>query len=90
MRFGWDEEKSAWNQQTRGLSFAESKPVFLDPYAIERYDAKSSTIEERYIRIGKAPAGLLTVVYTDRPDELRWIISVRRATRKEKENYYEQ
>jgi len=91
MRFEYDEKKSEWNKAYRGISFGEAKPVFLDPYALSRYDAEHSTIiEERYIRIGFIPDGIVAVVYTDRPDDIRRIISVRKATRKEMEAYYEQ
>ena len=65
--------------------------MFLDPYALSRYDAKHSVMEEqRYIRIGWIAAGIVTVVYTDHSENIRRIISVRKATRQEREAYYEQ
>lgn len=91
MDIEWDEKKSIWNKAKRGISFAEAEPVFLDPYALSRYDADHSVIEEqRYIRIGWVDAGIVVVVYTDRPGTRRRMISVRKATRKEREAYYEQ
>ena len=91
MRIEWDEKKSALNKAKRGIGFGEAEPVFLDPYALSRYDVEHSIMEEqRYIRIGWIPAGIVVVVYTDRPEDIRRIISVRKATRKEREAYYEQ
>ena len=90
MRFEWDPAKAAKTKAKRGISFEEAEVVFLDPYSLSRYDAEHSDTEERYIRIGRIVAGVITVVYTDRPGNIRRIISVRKAVRKEEEAYYEQ
>ena len=90
MRFEWDPVKAARTKSRRGISFEEAESVFLDPYALSRFDAEHSDAEDRYIRIGRIAAGVITVVYTDRRENIRRIISVRKATRKEQEAYYEQ
>ena len=45
--------------------------------------------EERLIMLGNVAGTLLFVAYTERDDRIR-IISARRATRYEQEDYYEQ
>ena len=56
---------------------------------IEKYDDTHSLDEDRYLTIGEIGGTFMvvTVVYTERPEAIR-IISARRATRVEKEEYY--
>jgi len=89
MNFEWDDEKEKANRVKHGLDFRTAAMVFADPYRKEKYDAKHSVTEERYITIGKIgdTVAILTVVYTERGDAIR-IISARLATKHEKEAYY--
>ena len=87
----WDDNKASTNiKKHEGLTFEEAKEVFDDPFALEKYDALHSTIEEsRYIVIGRIKRQIVTlVVYTPRGENRR-IISARYATTNERKAYYD-
>ena len=76
--------------QTHGVSFELGKTVFKDPFAIERFDDREDYGEERFVIIGMAEGHvLLFVAYTEREDRVR-IISARRVTQHEQDDYYRQ
>jgi uncharacterized DUF497 family protein len=87
MPFEWDEAKAAENFAKHGVSFETATEVFKDPFAIERVDDREDYGEDRFILIGIAQGAVLTVVYTERDGRIR-IISVRRATRHEQDDYF--
>lgn len=87
MRFEWDNDKAEVNQIKHGVSFEEAIEVFLDPYALEEFDEIHSSEEERYYRLGYSSRQLLLVVFTERRNNVTRIISVRKATSREKEIY---
>lgn len=60
--------------------------VFKDPFAIELLDDREAYGEERFMLIGMAQGVVLTVVYTTREERAR-LISARRATRLEQDDY---
>ena len=78
MLFDWDPCKATANIQDHGITFEE---------ACEAFDESHSENEPRYIRIGLSSRRLLMVVFTEIQGEVTWIISARRATRKEKRIY---
>ena len=64
--------------------------MFDDPFAVERLDDREDYGEERSIIIGMAAGNsLLFVVYTERKGRIR-IISARRATKREQDDYFRQ
>jgi uncharacterized DUF497 family protein len=78
-RFEWDVS----------LSFEEILPVFDDPYMLEVYDESHSSEEERINGLGLLKGIIvLFACYTERKERTR-IFSVRKATLKEEEAYYE-
>lgn len=87
----WNEDKARTNIKKHGLSFEEAKEVFYDPFQLERYDEKNSSLnEDRYIVIGRVKAQIVAVVvYTPR-NGARRIISARYANEKERRLYYGQ
>jgi len=87
LEFEWDEEKDAINQGKHGVSFEEAKMVFFDPKRVEMYDWVHSYDENRWIIIGLSSWVVLTVILTYRNNSLR-IISARKATKKEEEEYF--
>lgn len=89
MQFEWDEEKNMINIQKHGFGFETALHVFADENRIEYYDEYHSGEEERYITIGMVDNVLMVimVVYTERDDKIR-LISARKATKREKEDYY--
>jgi uncharacterized DUF497 family protein len=85
--FEWDEEKAALNRINHGVDFEEAKTVFEDPFAIDMPDEWHSDEEARYIVLGMSLlARVLLVVHTERSERIR-IISARKATRSEREQY---
>ena len=87
LKFEWDEQKAIANLRKHRVSFDEGKTVFNDPFTITIDDLEHSLIEDRYIDIGRSAKGrLITVSYTEHGDTIR-IISCRKATLTEQNNY---
>lgn len=73
-----------------GVSFELAMTVFKDPFAIELLDDRKDYGEERFVTIGMAEGHvLLFVAYTEREDRIR-IISARRVTQYEQDDYFRQ
>ncbi len=88
MVFEWDENKNIINQNLHHINFETAVRIFLDSKRLEIFDVvHSSEFEDRYITIGFV-GKVLTVVYTERGENIR-IISARKATKKEEKKYYE-
>lgn len=88
--FEWDLEKAESNYRKHGISFETASQVFDDPFAIEVIDPLSDEYgEERVLITGQAQSLIVVVVYTEREDHIR-IISARRATKNEHDEYYRQ
>jgi uncharacterized protein len=88
--FEWDDAKAESNYRKHGVDFETATEAFADPFAIERVESSAARDrEERFLITGMAADGLLTVVYTMRRERIR-LISARRATRREHDNYYRQ
>lgn len=87
MRFAWDPGKELRNIRIHGVGFEEAKAVFRDGLAVTVADPDYSVGEERLITIGMSTAGrLLVVCHTEQGDTIR-IISARRASTHERQDY---
>ena len=87
IRFVWDAEKAEANRRTHDVSFEESATVFGDPLARIHDDPGHSQREDREIIVGHSMRGrLLLVSFTERRGAIR-LISARRATRHERQDY---
>ena len=85
----WDPKKAAANLAKHGVSFEEGLAVFSDPLARIFDDEEHSIEEEREIIIGHSTKHrLLLVCFTAREASIR-ILSVRKATRRERQDYEE-
>jgi uncharacterized DUF497 family protein len=90
LQFEWDETKAETNLSKHGVSFQEAQTVFLDPLARIFDDEFHSVDELREIIVGHSIDGrLLLVSFTEREVGLVRIISARRATRRERNDYEE-
>lgn len=92
--FDWDPVKARQNLQTHRVSFERAARIFLDPFAISIFDEKHSESEDRWITIGsEANEVLLVVIHTfrnvDTENSLIRVISARKATKKEVQQYHE-
>jgi uncharacterized DUF497 family protein len=85
--FVWDFAKAHANLLKHGVSFEEAGSVFKDPLAVEIDDPYHSDVESRSLLIGMSSRSrILIVVHVERGDRVR-IISARKATRQEREDY---
>lgn len=87
MVYQWNPAKAAANLRKHGVDFADAISVFSDDLAItipdERFD------EDRFVTMGIDALGrVLVVVYTLRGNDIR-VISARKATRQERQQYQE-
>jgi uncharacterized DUF497 family protein len=89
IEFEWDDVKAAQNVRDHGVTFAQATLAFRDPFATEWINLRKAYGEEQIILLGICGDQVLNVVYTNRGERIR-IISARRATRHEQENYYRQ
>jgi len=90
LEFEWDDAKAQANLRAHGVSFDLAKTVFDDPFAVERLDNREDYSEERFVMIGRAEGNvLLFFAYTERDDRIR-IISARRVTQYEQDDYFQQ
>jgi uncharacterized DUF497 family protein len=87
--FEWDLAKAATNYAKHGVCFERARLVFADPFGIAEIDDRQNYGEERFTRVGMVEGALLFVSYTERGERIR-IISARRATKHEQDDYYEQ
>ena len=71
------------------MSFERARLVFADPFAVGRIDDREDYGEDRFTMVGMVEGTLIFVVYTERGDRVR-IITARRATRHEQDDYFEQ
>ena len=92
-KFEWDEEKNKANERKHYVSFEDASTVFKDDYAIRFYDEEHSADEDRFIIIGiseKLHELHVCHCYRGKNEDIIRIISARRATKKEIENYWEE
>ena len=86
MDITWDPVKAAHNELKHGITFAESSTVLTDPLAITFMEDSSD--ELRFITIGHSCRHqTLLVVWTETTPTMLRIISARKATKKEKDDY---
>jgi uncharacterized protein len=87
--FSWDERKDRENQRKHGVSFEEASSAFADENARLRHDPDHSQDENRFILLGiSAKLRILVVAHAYRREgnQIR-IVSARKATRNEREQY---
>ena len=92
MKFEWDENKNKLNKIDHKVSFEEASTIFLNSF-LEIPDIEHSEIEERFIAFGiSALKRELFVCYCYRnivnEEETIRLISARKATKEEKEEYF--
>ena len=86
-RFEWDDDKARRNLANHHVSFRRATVVFDDPNSLDEIDDEPN--EERW-RTTLDVNRVLVVVWTERRGNRIRIISARRATRHEEDNYYRQ
>jgi hypothetical protein len=90
MNFEWDGKKAVANLHKHGVAYETAREVFDDPLSLEIIDPMSGEFgEDRFKLVGIGGGQLLAVIYTERGDRVR-LISARRATGREHDNYRRQ
>nr|WP_150107072.1 BrnT family toxin [Halothece sp. PCC 7418] len=88
MMFEWDENKNQQNLKKHKISFEEAVEIF-DGIVFTAIDERYNYGETREISIGAIQGVvIITVVHTERNGNIR-IISARKATPKERRQYYD-
>ena len=93
-RFDWDPGKEAQNIRKHKVSFRRAATSFRDPNQLSIYDEEHSEAEDRWVTMGLDSTGILQVVVhtfeqvDERLCEIR-IISARKATKREADQYRE-
>lgn len=86
MRFEWDEAKAKVNEKNHGVTFDEAASVFAVNYQF--FFDKGEHDELRFKAVGFDKYGrVLAVIYTMPNDNVIRIISARRATKNERNQY---
>jgi uncharacterized protein len=89
LRCEWDPAKDAANQREHGVSFEEAITVFADELGRFKADPDHSEEEDRFLLLGLSASLRVVVVshcYRQGDDVIR-IISARKASRKERDQY---
>ena len=88
IRFEWDPRKAKSNEKKHGVSFEEAESVFFDEQALLLEDAQPADEEERFVLLGlSATLRMLVVIHALRGNDVIRIISARKATRLESQEY---
>jgi len=90
IRIEWDPTKNETNHAKHGIDFETAQLIFDDPFCITFVERVTGG-EERWHAVGSIEKIIVLVVvhtyWQEGSDEVIRIISARRATRKERENY---
>jgi hypothetical protein len=87
--FEWDSLKDRTNRRKHGISFEEAQTVFLDENALFMSDPEHSGIEDRFLLLGMSSSlRVITVCHCHRRDKVIRIISARKATKSERNEYW--
>ena len=86
MRYGWDEAKRRINVRKHGIDFTAIHSFTWDA-SIRWVDDREDYGELRQVAIGFIGVVLHTITFTERGDDVIWIISLRKATKAEYRKY---
>jgi uncharacterized DUF497 family protein len=88
MRYSWDDEKNRSNLQRHGMTFEDAVRIFEGP-TVEKVDDRFDYGEIRVYAIALVNGLEITVIYTDRDNDERHIISAWRAEPHERRYYWQ-
>ncbi len=86
--FHWDEAKRQSNLSKHGFDFADAS-LFFDGTTFTREDVRFSYGERRFITLGLLLTSVVVLVHTENRNMLR-VISLRKATSRESQEYFYQ
>jgi uncharacterized protein len=85
-RFEWDELKNRANIGKHGFDFADAEDMFRGVLLVHP-DVRNDYGEMRWIGVGTTRGRIAVVVFTERGSETIRVISLRKATRRERKEY---
>lgn len=88
MRYSWDNKKYLENVKWHGVGFEDAVRIFEGP-TLEKIDDRFDYGEARVYAIGIVNGLEITVIYTDRSEDERRIISAWRAEPHERRAYWQ-
>jgi hypothetical protein len=86
MEFDWHTVKCARNIAERGIDFADVLVAFVDPDRRVVEDTRRNYGETRYNMLAKVEGRIFHLTFTER-GEVIWIISARKANKREQRRY---
>jgi uncharacterized DUF497 family protein len=86
MIYEWDDAKNRANIRKHGLHFAEAEEMFRSVLVVDS-DTREDYGERRWVGIGMIRGRVPHVVFTERDQETIRILSLRKATRRESNQY---
>jgi uncharacterized DUF497 family protein len=86
MIFEWDETKNRSNIRKHGLDFLDAEEVFRGVIVVDP-DTREDYGEQRWIGIGSIRGRTVHVVFTEPGPDIVRIVSLRKATRRESDQY---
>jgi uncharacterized protein len=87
LRYTWTDSENRRNVRLHGIAFADAVRIFEGP-TVERVDDRFDYGERRIYALGLVNGLEITVVYTDRKDDERRIISAWRSEPHERRRYW--
>ncbi len=88
MTFDWDASKNRVNIRKHGLDFADAAEMFQGILVVDA-DTREDYGERRWVGLGRVGGQVAHVAFSERgPDTIR-IISLRKATSRERKKYEE-
>ena len=88
MRYSWDKKKNRENLRRHGVAFEDAVRIFEGP-TLEKTDDRLDYGEVRVYAIGIVNGFEITVIYMDRSEDERRIISAWRAEPHERRAYWQ-
>jgi uncharacterized protein len=82
----WDEAKNRANVRKHGFDFADAEQIFLGPLVTDA-DTREDYGERRWRGMGKIGGRIVQVIFAERSPETIRIISLRKATSRERKEY---
>jgi hypothetical protein len=86
MKFIWDRRKNEANIKKHELDFADAYKVFESPMLVG-LDEREEYGEDRWIGVGLMENRVVVIVFTEPEEDTIRIISFRKATNEERNNY---
>jgi hypothetical protein len=86
MKYSWDEDKNRKNIERHGIAFKDALKIF-EGKTLEQEDDRFEYGEIRIYAIGIVSALEIVVIYTDKDNNERRIISARKAEPHERRAY---